>query len=62
MYISHEQLKSGDFNIMEWYMEHLEGLDGIELSYMDLPQGEATHLDVECNKANPSGSGYSALE
>jgi len=62
MYISHEQLKSGDFNIVEWYMEHLEGPDGIELSYMDFPQGEATHLDVECNKATPSGSGYSALE
>jgi len=62
MYISHEQLKSGDFNIVEWYMERLEGPDGIELSYMDLPQGEATHLDVECNKATPSGSGYSALE
>jgi len=62
MYISHEQLKSGDFNIVEWYMERLEGPDGIELSYMDLPWDEATHLDVECNKATPSGSGYSALE
>lgn len=41
MYISHEQLKSGDLNIVDWYMEC---------------------LDVECNKATPSGSGYSALE
>jgi len=62
MYISHEQLKSGDFNIVEWYMERLEGPGRIELSYMDLPQDETTHLDVECNKTTPSSSGYSALE
>jgi len=62
MYISYEQLKSRDFNIVEWYMERLEGLDRIELSYMDLPQDETTHLNVECNKTMPSSSGYSALE
>jgi len=62
MYISYKQLKSRDFNIVEWYMERLEGPDRIELSYMDLLQDETTHLDVECNKTTPSGSSYSALE
>jgi len=62
VYLSYEQLKSRDFNIVEWYMECLEGPDGIELNYMELPQDKATHLSVECSKAMPSGSGYPALE
>ena len=62
VYLSYEQLKSRDFNIVEWYMERLEGPDGIELDYMELPQDEATHLSVECSKATPAGSGYPALE
>jgi len=62
MYVSYEQLKSRDFNIVDWYIECLEGPDRIELSYMDLPQDRPTHLDVKCNKTTPSGSSYSALE
>ena len=62
MYISHEQLKSGDFNIVEWYMECLEGPDRIELGYIELPQGKETHLNIKCSKTTQSGSSYSALE
>ena len=43
-------------------MECLEGPDGIELGYIELPQGEETHLNVKCSKTTLSGSSYSALE
>ncbi|KIM52656.1 hypothetical protein SCLCIDRAFT_32499 [Scleroderma citrinum Foug A] len=60
--VPYERLKFSDFDVVEWFMSHLEGPDEIELSCMELPDDESTHQDIVRKKAAPSEGSYSALE
>ena len=60
--VPYERLKFSDFDVVEWFMSHLEGPDEIELSCMELPDDESTHQDIVHKKAAPSEGSYSALE
>ena len=60
--VPYERLRHGDFNVVEWFMNHLEGLGGIGLGYLELAWDTNTHQALECNKTAPSNGSYSVLE